>query len=60
MDKLFVEIEGPLADPDRVAQEFQLRLGLRVAVECVPEGTLPRFEAKGKRFIDNRVTGKEG
>ena len=60
MDKLSVEIEDPLADPDRVAQEFQLRLGLRVAVECVPEGSLPRFEGKGKRFVDHRVTGKEG
>lgn len=60
MDKLSVEIEDPLGEPDRVSQEFQLRLGLRVAVECVPEGSLPRFEGKGKRFIDHRVTGKEG
>ena len=54
MDKLLVEIEDSLSDPDRVAEEFQLRLGLRVTVECVPEGTLPRFEAKGRRFIDQR------
>jgi len=54
MDKLLVEIEDSLSDPDRVAEEFQLRLGLRVIVECVPEGTLPRFEAKGRRFIDQR------
>ena len=54
MDKLLVEIEDSLSDADRVAEEFQLRLGLRVIVECVPEGTLPRFEAKGRRFIDQR------
>ena len=54
MDKLVVEIEDSLSDPDRVAEEFQLRLGLRVIVECVPEGSLPRFEAKGRRFIDQR------
>ena len=54
LDKLLVEIEDSLSDPDRVAKEFQLRLGLRVAVECVPQGTLPRFEAKGQRFIDQR------
>ena len=54
MDKLLVEIEDSLSDPDRVAEEFQLRLGLRVTVECVPERTLPRFEAKGRRFIDQR------
>ncbi|MDB4381146.1 hypothetical protein N9Z70_07120 [Mariniblastus sp.] len=27
---------------------------MRVEVECVPAGSLPRFEAKGKRFIDQR------
>jgi len=54
MDKLVVEIEDSLSDPDRVAEEFQLRLGMRVIVECVPEGSLPRFEAKGRRFIDQR------
>ena len=54
LDQLLVEIEDSLSDAERVAEEFQLRLGLRVAVECVPEGTLPRFEAKGKRFVDER------
>jgi phenylacetate-coenzyme A ligase PaaK-like adenylate-forming protein len=31
-----------------------LRLGLRVEVEAVPLSTLPRFEGKGRRFVDNR------
>ena len=54
MDQLKIEIEDRLEQPDRVKQELQLRLGLRVDVTGVPLGSLPRFEAKGKRFIDNR------
>jgi phenylacetate-CoA ligase len=54
MDQLKIEIEDRLQRPERVQQELQLRLGLRVDVTSVPLGSLPRFEAKGKRFIDNR------
>ena len=54
LDNLVVEIEDPLNQPDRVAQEFQLRLGLRLQVRCVPAGSLPRFEGKGRRFVDQR------
>ncbi len=54
MDQLRIELEDQLNKPDRVKQALRLRLGLRVEVECVPAGTLPRFEAKGKRFVDNR------
>lgn len=54
LDQLLIEIEDRLAKPERVASELQVRLGLRVDVNCVPLGTLPRFEGKGKRFIDKR------
>ncbi len=54
MDQLKIEIEDQLASPERVREELQIQLGLRVDVECVPAGSLPRFEAKGKRFIDQR------
>ncbi len=54
MDHLLVEIEDRLNAPDRVAQELQLRLGLRVEVRTVTPGGLPRVEGKGKRFIDER------
>ncbi len=54
MDALRVEIEDRLGQPDRVAKELKLRLGLSVEVGTVPVGTLPRFEAKGKRFVDQR------
>ena len=54
MDALMVEIEDRLEDPERVADELRLRIGLRIEVRTVPLGSLPRFEAKGKRFIDQR------
>ncbi len=54
MDALTIEIEDRLEAPQRVAQELHLRLGLRVTVKLVPLGALPRYEGKGKRFVDQR------
>ena len=54
MDQLKIEVEDRANDPDRIAMELQSRLGLRVEVTAVESGSLPRFEAKGKRFIDRR------
>ena len=54
LDALQIEIEDRLNDAERVARELQLRLGLKVDVRCVPLGSLPRFEGKGKRFHDQR------
>ncbi len=54
MDELHIEVEDRLESPPRIAQELELRLGLRIDVNCVPLGSLPRFEGKGKRFVDNR------
>jgi phenylacetate-CoA ligase len=54
MDQLFVEIEDRLNQPDRVETELRLRLGLKVEVQAVPLGSLPRVEGKGKRFVDER------
>ncbi|MEE3219168.1 MAG: AMP-binding protein, partial [Planctomycetota bacterium] len=54
MDQLTIEVEDRRGNPQRVADELQLRLGLRIDVRDVAAGSLPRFEAKGKRFIDNR------
>jgi len=39
-----------------VARELKVRLGLRIEVRTVPSGALPRFEGKGRRFIDRRTT----
>ena len=54
MDALEIEMEDRLQAPTRVAQELHLRLGLKVEVTTVPLGSLPRFEGKGKRFVDER------
>ena len=54
MDRLRIEVEDRLQQPDRITRELKVLLGLRVEVEAVPLGSLPRFEGKGKRFIDQR------
>lgn len=54
MDEVTVEVEDRLNQPDRIVKELQLRLGLRVDVKTVEIGSLPRYELKGKRFVDNR------
>lgn len=54
MDQLKIEIEDRLHNPQRVAAELRVRLGLRVEVDCVPPGSLPRSEGKTKRFVDLR------
>ncbi|PQO36432.1 phenylacetate--CoA ligase family protein [Blastopirellula marina] len=54
MDQLSVEIEDRLHKPERVAKELQIRLGLRIEVTSVEIGSLPRFEGKGRRFVDQR------
>ncbi len=56
MDALKIEIEDRLEEPGRVEKELQLKIGLKVEVECVPIGSLPRFELKGRRFVDERGT----
>lgn len=54
LDTITIEIEDRLADPARVAREFQVRLGLKVDVRVVASGSLPRFEGKGRRVVDHR------
>ena len=59
LDRITIEIEDRLEQPQRVAQELQLRLGLSVEVRAAPLGSLPRFEGKGKRFEDRRQKSSE-
>jgi phenylacetate-CoA ligase len=44
-----IQVEG--GDPHRVAHALQSAFGLRVSVSGVEPGTLPRFEAKAKRWV---------
>jgi phenylacetate-CoA ligase len=54
MDELVIEVEDHLQQPARIAQEFQLKLGLKIDVRCVSAMSLPRSEGKGRRFVDER------
>lgn len=60
LDTMLLQIEDRLGAPDRVAREVQLRLGLRADVVTVPIGSLPRFEGKGRRVIDERPHHQRG
>jgi phenylacetate-CoA ligase len=54
MDRMTIEIEDRLQQPERVAEELRVRLGLRIEVKCVPPDSLPRSDGKARRFIDKR------
>ena len=54
MDGLSVEVEDRLDNPQRIKDAIEVGLGLRVQVILAETNSLPRFEAKGRRFIDNR------
>lgn len=59
-DALKVQIEvapGQEQLPQLVAGELKARLNLRLEVEAVAVGTLPRAEYKTKRVVDLRVQG---
>jgi phenylacetate-CoA ligase len=60
MDELIIEVEDHLNEPARIAQELQLKLGLKVEVHCVPPLSLPRTEGKGRRFVDERAQKRVG
>jgi phenylacetate-CoA ligase len=54
LDELIVEVEDHLQQPARIADELQLKLGLKIDVRAVSAMSLPRFEGKGRRFVDER------
>ena len=58
LDELRIRVEVAGGEEDGIApaivNEFRHALGLRVEVEIVPRGSLPRFEFKARRFVDLR------
>ncbi|MCO6046465.1 phenylacetate--CoA ligase family protein [Aeoliella sp. ICT_H6.2] len=54
MDSVLIEVEDRLEETDRIAAELQKQLGLSIEVKLVEPMSLPRFEGKGRRFIDER------
>ena len=59
MDELLVEVEDRLAAPERIAEEMYLRLGMKIEVALAEPASLPRFEGKGRRFVDQRAGERE-
>ncbi len=51
LPELRVEVEATRTVADRLAECLRHALGLRVPVEPVPAGTLPRFELKARRWV---------
>jgi phenylacetate-CoA ligase len=64
--EILLEIPDPNADAARIVNELGTSLaesheGLRFGVRKVEDGTLPRFELKAKRLVDERIViGTEG
>jgi phenylacetate-CoA ligase len=54
MDQLAIEAELSPSDAATLTDLLRERLAMRINVDIVPLGTLPRFEAKAKRLIDRR------
>ena len=63
LDEIVVRIDpSPVIPADRhenlqneIAHGLQIGLGIRVTVELVSSGSLPRWDHKAKRFVDERV-----
>ncbi|MEM7476916.1 MAG: AMP-binding protein [Planctomycetota bacterium] len=54
LDQMELRIESDPATRESLAKRLQTRLGLRMPVELVPSGSLPRSELKSRRWIDQR------
>ena len=52
--QLRLEVECPEESTRAIGQVLELRLGLKVEVCRAAVGSLPRFEAKSARFVDER------
>jgi phenylacetate-CoA ligase len=54
LDQMAIEVEATADGIARLKKHFESRLGLRIPVEAVQDGSLPRSEGKSRRWIDNR------
>ena len=55
MDELVIEVEDHLQQPARIAQELQLKLGLKIDVRACRRCRCRASKGKGRRFVDERV-----
>ncbi len=56
LDDLKLEVECEDATSQRLATQLEIAIGLRIDIELVPVGSLPRSEGKARRWIDERHT----
>ena len=54
MDEAVVEVEASEPQCRAIADDVRNGFGVRVGVRCVPSNSLPRWQAKAKRFRDLR------
>lgn len=54
MDEIALQIECPSSLTATIAEELHVALNLRIPIETVEQGTLPRFELKARRVEDRR------
>lgn len=54
MDEIALEVECPSELIIGIQEELRTALHLRIPIEPVEPGTLPRFELKAKRVEDRR------
>src|SRR5436305_11546448 len=54
MDEIALQVECPPAIVTSIQEELRVALNLRIPIEAVEPGTLPRFELKARRVDDRR------
>ena len=57
MDEIALQVECPTELVARIQEELHIAFSLRIPVEPVAQGSLPRFEMKAKRVDDRRRKG---
>jgi phenylacetate-CoA ligase len=58
MNQVKVQVEAPDSVVPELENQLRNRIGLRIEVETVKEGSLPRFEMKSRRVVDEREKDK--
>jgi phenylacetate-CoA ligase len=55
MDEIALQVECPAQMVPRLQEELHIAFNLRIPVEIVEPGALPRFELKARRIDDRRI-----
>jgi len=57
LDEIALQVECPQKLATRIQEELHVALNLRIPIETVTHGSLPRFELKARRVEDRRMRG---